>query len=357
MKRQYRVEGESKPFRLQAIGYGVNGKEQLRKQARMVRNSGTHYVRIIPISKDPNLKSPRWGAYVYPRSAEKRSQRYTDGNAFLGNSREAIRIDPQEKTYGGGYLRSSQDFRASGNPLTFESGVRIYNQKKLAGKKQSKRKRSTPKSSETTGLRPNDDASISCSKCGNSPPYWTDTRLKQCAKCSREGRPMTQQELSDAKEIYEAFPGSIRHYHSKKPPEITGIRRNVMGTTSFSLKGGRMRKSQNFTIYPKNADDGLPPHVFIIQSSSRIGLLDMKQGRVIATPPQSGYTSFALLSFYIDQKGMQNLGTMEKEDYRALFDAIGATSQDWDSEPSLIKTNNEGAGQDFFNAVKGDELA
>ena len=350
MKRQYRVEGESKPFRLQAIGYGLNGKKQLKEAAARVRSMGTHYVRIIPISKDPNLKSPRWGAYVYPRSTEKRSQRYTDGNAFLGTSRKSIMVDPQNIAFGGGYLRSSQ----SANSMFENPGVRIYNQKKLAGKKQLRKKRAPKGSTKSTGLQASGQ---SCAKCGRTPPYWTDSRISTCAKCSRESRPMTKQELAHAKEIAEAFPGSIRHYHSKKPPEITGIKRNVLGTTSFSLKGGRMRKAQNFTIYPKNADDGLPPYVFIIQSSSRIGLLDMKQGRIIATPPQSGYTSFALLSFYIEQKAMQNLGKMEQDDYKALFDAIGATSQDWESDPSLIKTDNTGAGQDFFNSVKGDDLA
>ena len=52
---------------------------------------------------------------------------------------------------------------------------------------------------------------------------------------------------------------------------------------------------------------------------------------------------------------MQSLGTLEESDYKALFDAIGASSQDWETEPSIIKSDNTGAGQDFFNSVKGRE--
>ena len=148
-----------------------------------------------------------------------------------------------------------------------------------------------------------------------------------------------------------------RDYNAKKVPEISRIRRNMMGTTSFDLKGGKMRKSQDFIIYPKNSNDGYPPYIFQIQSKSRIGLIDMRNGRIIATPPVQSYgqNNSMRLAFYINEKAMQSLGTLEGDDYKALFDAIGASSQDWESDPSMIKTDNTGAGQEFFNSVKSRE--
>tara|TARA_Y100001972_G_scaffold42156_2_gene52007 strand:+ start:1526 stop:2932 length:1407 start_codon:yes stop_codon:yes gene_type:complete len=150
---------------------------------------------------------------------------------------------------------------------------------------------------------------------------------------------------------------NIREYQSKakKVPEISRIRRNIMGTTSFDLKGGKMRKPQDFIIYPKPKNDTYPPYIFQIQSDTRIGLIDMRNGRIIATPPQQNGAYGIHLAFYLNNKGMQSLGTLEESDYKALFDAIGASSQDWETEPSIIKSDNTGAGQDFFNSVKGRE--
>lgn len=150
----------------------------------------------------------------------------------------------------------------------------------------------------------------------------------------------------------------ITYMKKKDPtPELTGLRRNIMGTTSFTLKGGSMRKPQEFIIYPKNENDGLPPYVFTIQSDTRIGLIDMKNGgRILAAPPVSSGAYFIHLQFALGNKTAQSLGTLEKSDYEALFDAIGATANTWDDRIEVIRTDNTGAGFDFLNSVgKGTE--
>tara|TARA_B100000579_G_C22845962_1_gene864334 strand:+ start:1533 stop:2738 length:1206 start_codon:yes stop_codon:yes gene_type:complete len=197
---------------------------------------------------------------------------------------------------------------------------------------------------------------VKCGKCGRTPPYWTDTRLKSCGKCSREGREMTKQEKSDVDEILKMFPGSIRQFNSKKPTEVSGLRRNVMGTLSLTLKGGRMRKGKEFIVYPKNSNDSLPPYIFMIQSERRIGLMNMRTGQIIAAPPSNSMlgTSFLALQMAMSDGSLQSLGTMREDDRVAVIDALGATSQDWD-EQSMIRTDNTGAGQDFFNALDPDK--
>ena len=56
--------------------------------------------------------------------------------------------------------------------------------------------------------------------------------------------------------------------------EIGGFKRNIMGTLSFDLKLKKMRKSQEFIVYPaQEKSDSI-----LIQSSTRIGKIEMTSG-------------------------------------------------------------------------------
>lgn len=56
---------------------------------------------------------------------------------------------------------------------------------------------------------------------------------------------------------------------------VTKIRRNIMGTISFTAKFKGMRKEQEFIVYP-NPDDKIT-----VQSESRFGYVDAKSGQII----------------------------------------------------------------------------
>lgn len=59
--------------------------------------------------------------------------------------------------------------------------------------------------------------------------------------------------------------------------EISTIKTNIMGTISFVMKIKGMKKPQDFIVYPISADQAGKP--IMIQSDTRIGLLDLSSGR------------------------------------------------------------------------------
>jgi hypothetical protein len=59
--------------------------------------------------------------------------------------------------------------------------------------------------------------------------------------------------------------------------EISTIRRNIMGTTSFMMKIKGMRNPQDFSVYPISTDQSGQP--IKIQSATRFGFLDLSSGR------------------------------------------------------------------------------
>ncbi len=288
-----------------------------------------------------SAKSPD-GAFRFSSSLQKEYQRRIDGKRFIGsgiisNKQYARKVAEAVRT------RTNRNARVIPN----SKGFRIYvgpNRAQISKPFQSISKPSFPVTyMKKKGRQETDCTSmqggVSCIRCGRTPPYWTDTRIKTCGRCCREEKEAKQYN----KEI--------------KTPELSGLRRNIMGTTSFTLKGGSMRKPQEFIIYPKNENDGLPPYIFQIQSDTRIGLIDMKNGgRMLATPPVSSGAYGVHLQFALENKTAQSLGTLEKSDYEALFDAIGATANTWGDRTEVITTDNTGAGLDFLNSVKDSGL-
>ena len=57
--------------------------------------------------------------------------------------------------------------------------------------------------------------------------------------------------------------------------EISRLRKNIMGTLSFDLKVGSMRKAQDFIVYPMSElEDKIS-----IQSSKKFGIISIEDGR------------------------------------------------------------------------------
>lgn len=59
--------------------------------------------------------------------------------------------------------------------------------------------------------------------------------------------------------------------------EITNIKKNIMGTTSFDMKTQGMRKPQGFSVYPIQKND--TSETITIQSAHRFGYINMATGR------------------------------------------------------------------------------
>jgi len=71
---------------------------------------------------------------------------------------------------------------------------------------------------------------------------------------------------------------------------ISNIRTNRMGTISFEAKFPKMRKPQDFIVYPV-AKDGSAKKLKI-QSDTRMGIIDTETGKVVLTKPHSSGAYF-----------------------------------------------------------------
>jgi len=69
---------------------------------------------------------------------------------------------------------------------------------------------------------------------------------------------------------------------------IHKIRKNIMGTVSFSAKFPGMRKEQEFIAYPMQ-DSG---QQIKVQSDTRMGMINFESGKVCMSVPHSGGAYF-----------------------------------------------------------------
>jgi hypothetical protein len=65
---------------------------------------------------------------------------------------------------------------------------------------------------------------------------------------------------------------------------MENVKKNIMGTISFSHKFQGMRKAQEFIVYPKHECNDSK---LMIQSDTRIGILDAVTGKVTLSKPHS----------------------------------------------------------------------
>jgi hypothetical protein len=93
--------------------------------------------------------------------------------------------------------------------------------------------------------------------------------------------------------------------------EISTIRRNIMGTTSFMMKIKGMRNPQDFSVYPISADQAGQP--ITIQSDTRFGFLDLSSGRGLMSQSHANgayrhhFTMDKKVPFKISETDLQRL--------------------------------------------------
>lgn len=93
--------------------------------------------------------------------------------------------------------------------------------------------------------------------------------------------------------------------------EISTIKRNIMGTTSFVMKIKGMRNPQDFIVYPISADQAGKP--IMIQSDTRFGFLDLSSGRGLMSQSHANgaysyhFTMDKKVPFKISETDLQRL--------------------------------------------------
>jgi predicted nucleic-acid-binding Zn-ribbon protein len=117
--------------------------------------------------------------------------------------------------------------------------------------------------------------------------------------------------------------------------EMSRFHRNIMGTLSFDLKLGNMRKSQEFIVYPiSKGDDSI-----MIQSDTRIGRITMSNGmgKMSQSHPNGAYgvhlSMDKLIPFQLDPSQILQL---REELAKTAGKNVGS---------SIVKSDNEGASQ------------
>lgn len=118
---------------------------------------------------------------------------------------------------------------------------------------------------------------------------------------------------------------------------ISNIRKNCMGTVSFDGKFQGMRKAQDFIVYPIHADSS---KVRIkIQSDTRIGFIELEDGRVLMSKPQASGAYFRHLSGarYVDKLSAEDLLMLKAHIFASAHGDAGRSIN------GVIGTDNSGA--------------
>lgn len=101
---------------------------------------------------------------------------------------------------------------------------------------------------------------------------------------------------------------------------ITSLRKNCVNTYDITAQFPGMRKPQEFTVYPKGNQSG-GEHCRIIQSDTRIGVINLKDGVVALSPPKQGGAYGIHLAEAVQNKhrlGIVDLSLIwEQDGYRA----------------------------------------
>ena len=111
-------------------------------------------------------------------------------------------------------------------------------------------------------------------------------------------------------------------------------RSRFAGSWHFNAKFNRMRKPQNFVVYPKGAGDTSP--TIKIQSSTRIGLINLQTGEVTMCLPQSGGAYCMHLEF-----GEQVKSQLSEEELECLKSFLGELSGS-SYKGSVMSSDNSG---------------
>jgi len=121
----------------------------------------------------------------------------------------------------------------------------------------------------------------------------------------------------------------------KEKVEIKNFHKNIMGTLSFEMKLSKMRKPQEFIVYPVSSADADKP--ITIQSDTRIGVIDLETGKGLMSQSHTGGAYFVHLS--VDEKIRFKLDETQLELFR---EKMRGTSKTGDS---IIQIDNAGASK------------
>lgn len=115
---------------------------------------------------------------------------------------------------------------------------------------------------------------------------------------------------------------------------IQTIRKNILGTISFTAQFKSMRKAQEFIIYP--IEQGESTESILIQSDTRIGRINLNNGDVIMSPSRAGGSYGVHLAF------ASKIDTLSTEDLAGLKFRILQTA-DKMAGTSVVHCDNSGA--------------
>ena len=114
---------------------------------------------------------------------------------------------------------------------------------------------------------------------------------------------------------------------------ITNCRKNRLGTVDFDGKFLKMRKPQEFVVYPMQ-DSGTQIKV---QSATRIGLIDLENGDVLMSTPKAGGACI------VDLRDDFRKFTLPQEDVQTLRQWVKSTGSPAAGGSVRIYTDNTGA--------------
>jgi hypothetical protein len=123
--------------------------------------------------------------------------------------------------------------------------------------------------------------------------------------------------------------------------EITSPRKNIMGTLSFSMKFGGMRKPQEFIVYPVSSESD----VIRIQSDTRFGIIGMKNGNGLMSQSHASGAYGHHMS--TDKLTPFSLTDAQLEELKEMLANTAGKSVG----SSIVKTDNSGANK--FNKGGG----
>ena len=108
---------------------------------------------------------------------------------------------------------------------------------------------------------------------------------------------------------------------------VSKIRKNIMGTISFTAKFKGMRKEQEFIVYAN------PQENLVIQADNKFGYVSLTSGRVVFGNCNCG------AAFILSKHNVDNIENMEE-----LKDAIRKTAGEKVGSSGIVYCDNSKAG-------------
>ena len=116
---------------------------------------------------------------------------------------------------------------------------------------------------------------------------------------------------------------------------IEKITKNCMGTLDITAKFNGMRKAQEFIVYPIKSTD--QQDNILIQSGTRIGRIDLNNGKVTMSTPRAGGSYGVHLAF------ATVIDTLSTEELAGLKFRMVQTASNKAGNNGIMYTDNSGA--------------